>query len=145
MYKFILILLVTLSLKANDIVTYESQMSFEQTVENFKELVTQKGLIIFGIIDHHANAEKVNMNLSKAQVILFGNPKAGTVLMQENIVSGLDLPLKVLIYENKEGKTVISYHSAEWLEKTYGLKNDALIQKIDDSLKSISKVATAQK
>jgi uncharacterized protein (DUF302 family) len=134
MKKLLLLLVLGLSLHANDIIIKESALDVNQSVEKLKTVLIDKGFTVFAIIDHHQNAAEVNMPLPEAKVILFGNPKGGTVLMQEDIVAGLDLPLRVLVYQDNDSKIKVAYRNGTWLKEHYALKNDALIGKIDGGL-----------
>ncbi|NEW60368.1 DUF302 domain-containing protein, partial [Sulfurovum sp. bin170] len=103
MRKFLLILALGLSLAANDITIKDSNYSVNKTIDNIKTIVKKKGLGVFAIINHKGNAKAVGMNMRESKVIVFGNPKLGTALMKENILSALDLPIKVLVYEDVDG------------------------------------------
>jgi uncharacterized protein (DUF302 family) len=72
-------------------------------------------------IDHAANAAVVGMPLRPTEVVLFGNPKGGTVLMQDHQRAGIDLPLKALVWQDAEGKVWLSYNAAEWIAARAGL------------------------
>lgn len=134
MRKLLIVLIFGLSLHANEIIIKESTLGVIESVDKLKTLVTQKGFVVFDVIDHDQNAKDVNMSLGQSKIVIFGNPKAGTVLMQENTLVGLDLPLRVLVFQDKEGKTQMAYRNGTWIKKTHSLKNDALIAKVDNGL-----------
>jgi len=136
--KLVFILTCTISLMASDIVIKESKHSVSKTVENIKNIVTKKGFSVFNVIDHKANAASVGMNMKNAKVIIFGNPKVGTKLMKDNILSALDLPMKVLVYKDSDKKVKLAYRDGSWLKKTHSLNNNKLSSKIDGALNKIT-------
>ena len=98
-----------------------SNHSVDQTVNRFLELLRTKGIMLFAIIDHSGEASKAGMTMLPTQLIIFGNPVAGTPLMQAKPSVALDLPLKVLISEDIEGKVWLSYNSPQYLQSRHGL------------------------
>lgn len=94
---------------ATDLVTLPSAHGATETVERLKELLAQKGIEVFAHIDHAAGARQVGLPLRPTQVLIFGNPKAGTPLMQGRQTIGLDLPLRALVWEDGEGKVWLTY------------------------------------
>jgi len=99
--------------------TVESQNDLPTSVAKLKKLIKEQELTYFSTIDHRANAKNVNMNLKPETVVVFGNPKMGTVLMTCNPSMGLDLPLRMLFTTDYEGKTTITYTNPEyWSLKT---------------------------
>ena len=141
MKKILLILVFSLSLFANDIIVKDSKHSVNQTIENIKTIVRNKRLGVFAIINHKGNAKAVGMTMRESKVIVFGNPKLGTALMQENILSALDLPVKILVYENEEGDVKIAYRDASWLRKLHGLKDNKTVAMIDHGLDKLTNKA----
>jgi len=137
MKKQFLMLIAALSLSANEIIITPSEHSVEKSVEKLRSILTHKGFGIFGVIDHGKNAQGAGMVMNKAKVIIFGNPKAGTLLMQENILAGLDLPFRVLVYEDKQNRPQIAYRNGTWVKKTHSLQNEKLVFKIDGALEAI--------
>ena len=134
MKSLFLTIAISLSIFANDIIIKESKCSVSQTVENFKKIVISKGLNIFTVIDHKKNAESVGMKLGESQEIIFGNPKAGTLLMQANATVGLDLPLRVLVYKDSDKKVKIAYRNGSWIKQEHELKDSKVIRKIDKAM-----------
>jgi len=120
----------------------ESKYDFANTVARLETFLEQnEALSIFAKIDHSQQAKKANLELSEKTVFIFGNPKQGTLLMQNDQLSGLDLPLKVLVYK-ENGKTKITYNSINYLEKRFELKRAKNLKLIDKTLKNnISKVS----
>ena len=103
MKKILALIFLSISLFANDIIIVKSDYSVDQTIENIKTIVKAKGFGVFATINHQGNAKMVGMNLNESKVIIFGNPKVGTLLMQEDMTIALDLPLRVLVYKDDEG------------------------------------------
>lgn len=95
-----------------------------ETVEAFKKVLENKGATVFAIVDHAKGAEKVDLDLSPAKLVIFGNPKIGTPLMQAAPTMGLDLPLRVLFYEDEDGKTQIVYHDLDAVAAGHGVPAD---------------------
>src|ERR1700680_1970772 len=94
----------------NGIVNKPSNHSVEQTVESLTNLLKSKGVAVFALIDHSGEAEKVGLKMPPTKLVIFGNPKAGTPLMLAAPSSAIDLPLKILISENRDGKVWVSYN-----------------------------------
>ncbi len=114
-----------ISLSTNDtgIVTIKSRLSFSQTVERLKTAFQSHGIKVFAVIDQQAEARAAGLDMPPMMLILFGNPKAGTPLMLEQPLSGLDLPLKALVSEAKAGEVLVSFNTTEYIIKRHGLLN----------------------
>ena len=142
MKKFLLFLLSTLALYGDDILIKESKHSVSQTIENIKENVLSKDFSVFGIIDHEANAKASGMEMQEAKVIIFGNPKAGTKLMQEDVLTALDLPLRVLVYRDASKNVQVAYRKVSELQKDFNLKDIKHLMAMDKGLEAIIIQAT---
>ena len=105
----------------NGLVTVRSNFSVDQTVARLIASVTSKGMTIFAVVDHGDGAAIADMSLRPTQLVLFGNAKGGTPLMQENQIAGIDLPLKALAWEDGEGKVWLSYNDPAWIARRHGL------------------------
>lgn len=103
------------------LVTCVSAFSTPETTRRLLAAIEQRGLTIFARIDHAANAASVNMPLRPTELIIFGAAKGGTPLMQEQQTSGIDLPLKVLVWEDAAGKTALTYNDPTWIAERHGL------------------------
>ena len=110
----------------NGIVRKPSNHSVDQTVENLKNILQSKGITIFAVIDHSGEAEKVGMKMPPTKLLIFGSPKAGTPLMLAAPSIAIDLPLKILVWEDGQGKVWLSYNSPEYLMKRHGVPQDLL-------------------
>lgn len=106
-----------------------SPQSPSQTVDNVKKILQTKAITLFALVDHASEAHKVGMHLAHEQLLIFGDPKIGTFLMQENPLIGIELPLKVLVWQNAEGATQIAYRDPISLGKDYGIEKNAPILK----------------
>jgi len=142
MKKIVFILIFAISVFANEVVIKDSVYSVEKTVENIKNILDKKGVSIFAIVDHKANAQKVSMDMNDAKVIIFGNPKMGTKFMQNNIVSALDLPLKILVYKDDDSKVRVAYRDGDWLKGEHNLSLNKLTDKVSSVLNKITDKAT---
>ena len=105
----------------NGIVDLASRHSVEETVERLQSILHVKGVTLFAVIDHSGEAEKAGMKMPPTKLLIFGNPKAGTPLMLAAPRSAIDLPLKILVWEDVARKVWISYNSPAYLEKRHGL------------------------
>ena len=111
------------SKKGTFLETVESENDHATSVAKLEKLIKDQGLTHFHSIDHRANARNVNMNLKPETVVVFGNPKMGTVLMNCNPSMGLDLPLRMLFTTDYEGKTTITYKNPEYWSLKHNIKD----------------------
>ena len=115
------------SLDANNgIINKVSSHSVDQTVEKLKNILQSKGITLFAVIDHSGEAEKVGMKMLPTKLLIFGNPKAGTPLMVAAPSIAIDLPLKMLVWDDGQGKAWISYNSPDYLKQRHGLSQELL-------------------
>ncbi|MBV8672971.1 MAG: DUF302 domain-containing protein [Acidobacteriaceae bacterium] len=110
----------------NGIVTLASNHSVNETVDKLKGILQAKGVMLFALIDHSGEAEKVGMTMHPTKLLIFGSPKAGTPLMQAAPSVAIDLPLKILVAEDETGKVWISYNSPEYLADRHALPGELL-------------------
>jgi len=118
---------------------FQSPLAFEETVAALQKTLNSKGITIFATIEHHKAAEAVGESMQPATVLIVGNPKVGTALMQENPRLAIELPLKILIYE--EDKTVnIRYEKISAIAEKYHIKqNFSTAEKIDTAMLQLIK------
>ncbi len=115
----------------------------DTTVGKIQEFLNEKNVFVFAIVDHSTQASKNNLELSDEKLIIFGDPKTGTYLMQENPQIGIELPLKILVYKDMNGKTKVAYKSPVELKVQYGIQKHAdILEKMQGSLEQIVKKAT---
>ena len=107
--------------KSNGIVDIPSNHSVDETVERIKNILQRKGITLFSLIDHSGEAEKVGMKMLPTKLLIFGSPKAGTPVMLAAPSIALDLPLKILVWEDGQGKVWTSYNTAEYLQERHGV------------------------
>lgn len=138
MNKFLAIVALSTALLANDIIVKESSCSVNKTVKNIKNIVTKKGLSVFAIINHQGNAKMVDMKLNESKMVVFGNPKLGTRLMQQDMRVGLDLPLRVLVYKDTDGKVKMAYRDGSWLATKHILNAPKKIEKVNKGMDKIT-------
>ncbi len=134
MKKITLILVMALSLLANDIIVKESCVDVSTTANNIKEIVTTKGLNVFALINHSGNAQMVDMKLNESKMVIFGNPRLGTALMQQDMTVGLDLPLRILVFKDTDGKVKMAYRDGSWLASKHILDAPKKEKKINKAM-----------
>ena len=108
---------------AEDVVTKPSTWSVDETVSRLSAMATQKGMHVFAVIDHSGEAKAIGLELRDTKVVIFGSPQAGTPVMLAAPTAALDLPLKVLVWDD-EGQTKVSYTAPGTLAARYGLSEE---------------------
>lgn len=108
------------------LVNVSSPYSVEETLKRFQDILTQKGVQVFALIDHSGEAAKVGMTMPPTKVLIFGSPKGGTPVMLAAPTLAIDLPLKVLFAEDKKGKVSVTYNSPEYLRDRHGVPEDLI-------------------
>ncbi len=103
------------------LVALKSTGNVEQTVQRLEKVLKENGVNVVATVDHAAAAKKVGMKLRPTRVVIFGNPKAGTPLMQCAQTTAIDLPQKALVYEDDKGQTWIAYNDVQYLEKRHDI------------------------
>jgi len=111
---------------AKGIIDKPSNHSVDETVEKLKNVLQSKGVTLFAIVDHSGEAEKVGMKMRPTKLLIFGSPKAGTPLMLAAPSIAIDLPLKILVWEDGQGKVWVSYNSPDYLKERHNLPQDLL-------------------
>lgn len=101
--------------KHSGIITIQSKHSVKETADRLENVLHQKGVTVFARIDQKAEAEKAALTMQPMELLIFGNPKAGTPLMVADPLSGLDLPLKVLIWQDNNNKVWLTYNDFNYL------------------------------
>jgi len=105
----------------NGIVTVPSRHAVAEIVSRLERILVEKGVKLFAVIDHSGEAEKVGIEMRNTKLLIFGNPKAGTPLMIASPSIAIDLPLKLLVWEDAAGKVGISYNTAAYLQARHAL------------------------
>jgi len=126
------------------LVSVPSRCSMAETMQRLLAALKKRDMTVFARIDHAANATAVGMELRPTEVVLFGNPKGGTVLMEDRQIAGIDLPLKVLVWEDADGKVWLTYNAADWIAARAGLgeKSAGAIAAMTKALPAIAEEAT---
>jgi uncharacterized protein (DUF302 family) len=110
----------------NGITSIPSHHSVDETVQKVETTLAAKGIKLFALIDHSGEAEKAGLQMQPAKLLIFGNPKAGTPLMLATPSIALDLPLKMLVWEDEQRRVWISYNSADYLKRRHGVPADLM-------------------
>lgn len=122
----------------NNMYNKESKFSVDETIKRVEQVLHTMDIPVFAKFDHKKNAEEAGLELSPNQVIVFGSPKVGTKLMQENPAISIELPLKISVWEDKNGKVWISFPLMEQLASVYGLEKEPVIGKMQELLEKIA-------
>lgn len=128
------------------LVTAESAFGPAETMDRLEEGVKAMGMTVFARIDHAAGAAKAGMELRPTELLIFGNPKAGTPLMMAGQTIGIDLPLKALVWQDEAGATRIGWNDPAWLAGRHGLGGDAgaVAAKMGAALKGLAEKAAGR-
>ena len=108
------------------IIDTPSNHSVDETVEKLKGILQAKGITLFALVDHSGEVEKVGMKMPPTKLLIFGNPKAGTPVMLTAPSSAIDLPLKILIWEDAGRKVWVTYNSPVYLQERHSLPAELL-------------------
>jgi uncharacterized protein (DUF302 family) len=112
--------------KAAGIVSIPSKHSVDETVERLKDILQSKQITLFALVDHSGEAAKVGMKMLPTKLLIFGSPKGGTPVMLAAPSAALDLPLKILVSQDDQGKVWLSYNSSEYLSERHGIPANLL-------------------
>lgn len=136
---------VQLAIAQDGVSSVESPFDVQTTLDKLTAALESKGMTIFGRIDHAANAEKAGLNLRPTQVLLFGNPKLGTPLMNCARSVALDLPQKMLAWEDEAGITHLGWNAPAYLKARHSIEGcDEVLQKVSGALDNFAKAATTE-
>lgn len=121
------------------LITIAAYHSFDETVERILSLIKEKEFTVFSQIDHAAEATQQGLSLRPTKLIIFGNPKIGTFLMKDRQSCGIDLPVKILIWQAATGKVWLSYNSMSPLKSKHQLTEDTnnVLRKIEKEVAGI--------
>ena len=132
--KLIFSIVLLLSwLNAADFVTKLSPYSVDVTIAKLTKIVKSKGFNVFALVDHAKGAKNVGLTLGDQQVLIFGKPQAGTKIMQKDRLSGFDLPIKVMVYDDGK-KTKLVYRTKEYFMANYSLDGCKVLDKMSGAL-----------
>ena len=110
----------------NGIISKPTNHTVDEAVEKIKTLLQAKGVKLFAVIDHSGEAEAIGIKMPPTKLLIFGNPKGGTPLMLSAPTVAIDLPLKLLVWEDAHGSRWISYNSPQYLKQRHALPDDLL-------------------
>jgi len=139
---FVLFVFSTVTQAAEGVITKTSKHSVKQTMDTLEKIVRDKGFNVAARVNHAAAATKVGETLRPTEVLIFGNPKLGTLLMQSDQTIGIDLPLKVLVYEDEKGSVTLAYNDPTWLAKRHNIADrDKAFAKMSGALNNFTNAA----
>ncbi|MCP5305403.1 MAG: DUF302 domain-containing protein [Chromatiaceae bacterium] len=128
---------------ADGLTTQASAHSVPVTMDRLENAVTAAGFKVFARVDHGAGAKSVDMPLAPTELLIFGKPDAGTLLMQSAASVGIDLPLKYLVWQDTDGKVTVGWNDPAWLVARHGISDRApVVQKMTGALKKFADEAT---
>jgi uncharacterized protein (DUF302 family) len=127
----------------NGLITLPSAYGAKATADRLAAEAAAKGMTVFARIDHAAGAKEVGMTLRPTEVLIFGNARGGTPLMQAKQTLGIDLPLKALVWEDADGKVWLTYNDPAWLAQRHGATGLAEVTgRLAEALAALAKAAT---
>jgi uncharacterized protein (DUF302 family) len=103
------------------LITLASRYPARDTMDRLLAALAKRNMTVFARIDHAAGAASAGLELRPTEVVIFGNPKGGTALMQDRQSAGIDLPLKALVWEDADGKVLLGYNDPAWIAQRHGL------------------------
>ncbi|MGB3550094.1 MAG: DUF302 domain-containing protein [Candidatus Binatus sp.] len=112
--------------RGKGIVDVPSNHSVDQTVQRLRGILEAKGVTIFALVDHSGEAEKAGLKMPPTKLLIFGSPKAGTPVMLAAPSIAIDFPLKILIWEDSQGKVWVSYNSLAYLQERHGVPQELM-------------------
>ncbi|WP_373456031.1 DUF302 domain-containing protein [Photobacterium profundum] len=136
-------LTITMAFANNGLISVKSSHNVKVTADKLEQILNDKGMTVFVRIDHSAGAKHVGEVLRPTELIIFGNPKVGTPLMQCSQSAAIDLPQKALISQDEKGQVWLTYNSPDYLVKRHNIKGcNEIVTKIETALANFSKAAT---
>jgi uncharacterized protein (DUF302 family) len=131
------------AMNENGLIVVKSARGPEDTMNRCEAEVRAKGMTVFAHIDHAASAAASGLSLRPTDLLIFGNPKAGTPFMQLNHAIGIDLPLKLLVWQDEAGDTWLAYNDPSWLAQRHGLDGKVEVGAMTNLLRAIAEKATS--
>ena len=142
----LILFLFTLTAAANadnGLIIKPSANSVAETLDRFESIIKKKGMTVFVRVNHTKGAEGVGLTLAPTEVLIFGNPKMGTLLMQSQSTAAIDLPMKVIAWQDKDGKVWLAYNTPDYITNRHGIKDQqAVVKKMTGALGKFSDYAT---
>jgi uncharacterized protein (DUF302 family) len=149
MYRLVSVIIILLSITSiaygeAGLSTIKSPHSVMETMDRLESSVQEKGMQVFVRIDHAKGAQQTGQELRPTELLIFGNPKAGTPLMQCQQQVAIDLPQKILVWEDTDGQVWLTYNDPGYLARRHSISGcDEVLEKISQALNNLAKNATA--
>ena len=121
----------------------QSQHSVKDTMDKFETLVKSKDMTVFARVNHTENAASVDLEMNDAEVLIFGNPKGGTLIMKKDSAAALDLPLRVAVYADDAGDVFVSYHDQHGLSALYNVEDIPVLDVVTEALDNLTNAVIA--
>lgn len=121
----------------------QSNHSVQDTMDNFETLVKSKDMTVFARVNHTENAATVDLEMNDAEVLIFGNPKGGTLIMKKDAAAALDLPLRVAVYADDSGDVFVSYHDQHGLGALYDVEGVPVLGVVTEALDNLTNAVIA--
>lgn len=139
-----LLMFAVVAQAADGLFMQTSPHSVADTVDRLEKIVKDKGFTVFARVDHAKGAKGVDMALRPTELLIFGNPKGGTVLMQQSQTAGIDLPLKYLVWQDEDGQVHVAWNTPAYIAERHGVPEDLpVLSKMTDGLAGMAKAAAA--
>lgn len=139
----VLVLVSAATQAADGLIAVKSPHSPKETMDRLESVVVSKGMKVFARIDHAAGAASIGQPLRPTELIIFGNPKGGTPLMQCAQSAGIDLPLKAMVWQDPDGQTWLGYNDPVWIASRHGAGECPVVPNMAKALSAFSSAATA--
>ncbi|HEY9052708.1 MAG TPA: DUF302 domain-containing protein [Gammaproteobacteria bacterium] len=143
-FLFICVVFAMPAMADDDYISKPSAHSVSVTIDRLENALKAKGITVFARVDHAAGAASVGEQLADSQLLIFGNPKLGTPLMQEKALVGLDLPMKALAWKDARGQVWLSYLKPSELQNRHDLMNSGVIAKMTGALDGLTSKAAGK-
>ncbi|HHO68878.1 MAG TPA: DUF302 domain-containing protein [Gammaproteobacteria bacterium] len=128
---------------AEGLLQVKSPHGVSETLDRFEQAVRNKGMTVFTRIDHAAGAARVGKVLRPTELLIFGNPNIGTLLMQSNQTAAIDLPMKALAWKDAQGQVWLAWNDPAWIARRHGISDrDAVVAKMQKALRAFGVAAT---
>ncbi|MFQ5656345.1 MAG: DUF302 domain-containing protein [Candidatus Methylomirabilales bacterium] len=138
-----IIICVSVAFAEDGLITKRSAYSVAETLNRLERVLREKGVVVFARIDHAAGAESIGRELRATEVLIFGNPRLGTPLLQSNQTVGIDLPLKALAWEDETGQVWLTYNAPAFLASRRGIiDRGKVVEKMTTALDNCTNQAT---
>lgn len=136
--------LVSPARAADGLIAVKSSYDARETMNRVEEQAKQRGLVVFARIDHAAGAARIGTTLRPTEVIVFGNPKGGTPMLECAQSAGIDLPLKALVWQDEQGQVWLGYNDPAWLATRHGAGKCPAVEGLSKALAGLSAAVVAR-